>query len=140
MRLKKSQSNTDLYHEILDKDLIAAKFKFHEECRKNLTRSNKEMSINQRGNPSGDFSKVASYIDKFVLSMHQAVGWNALIKIYFDKDCDCLSSTMRKRRSRLKIRLLSYYGDQIMKLETKSNSSAVATNSASVKPRKTTRN
>ena len=74
MRLKKSQSNTDLYHEILDKDLIAAEFKCHEECRKNLTRSNKEMSINQRGNPSGDFSKVASYIDKFVLSMHQAVG------------------------------------------------------------------
>ena len=55
-----------MYHEILDKDLIAAEFKCHEEYRKNLTRSTKEKSLNQRGNPSGDFSKVANYIDKCV--------------------------------------------------------------------------
>ena len=110
-----------MYHEILDKDLIAAEFKCHEECPKNLTRSTKEKSLNQKGNPSGDFSKVANYIDKYVSSMNQVVGLNALMEIYFDTDCDCLPPTMRKRRSRFKIRLLNCYGDQIMILETTSN-------------------
>ena len=122
-----------MYHEILDKDLIAAEFNSHEECPKNLRRSTKEKSLNQKGNPSGDFSKVANYIDKYVLCMNQGVRLNALMKIYFDTDCDCLPSTLHKRRSRLKIRLLNYYGDQIMILETTSNSSAVVINSASVK-------
>ena len=65
--------------------------------------------------------------------MNQVVGLNVLMEIYFDTDCDCLASTLRKRRSRLKIKLLNYYGDQIMILETTSDSSAVVINSASVK-------
>ena len=65
--------------------------------------------------------------------MNQVVGLNALMEIYFDTECDCLSSTLHKRRSRLKIRLLNYYGDQIMILETISDSSAVVINSASAK-------
>ena len=64
---KEKEKYTDLYHEILDKDLIAAEFKCHEQCRKSLSRSTKEKSLNQKGNPSGHFSKVASYIDKYVL-------------------------------------------------------------------------
>ena len=62
-------------------------------CRKHVTRSTQEKSLNQKGNPSGDFSKVANYIDIYVLSMNQVVGLNALMEIYFDTDCDPLSST-----------------------------------------------
>ena len=41
-------------------------------------------------NPSGDLLKVANYIDKYVLSMNQVVGLNALVEIYFDSDCNCV--------------------------------------------------
>ena len=68
-----------------------------------------------------------------MLSMNQVVGLNALMEIYFDTDCDCLPSTLRKQRSRLKIRLLNYYRNQIMIFETTSSSSAVVINSANVK-------
>ena len=82
---------------------------------------------------NGNFSKVESYIDKYALSMNQVVGLNALMEIYFDTDCDCLPSELRKCRSILKIRLLNYYRDQIMILKTTSNSSAVVISSASAK-------
>ena len=65
--------------------------------------------------------------------MNQVVGLNALMEIYFDTDYEGLPSTLRKRISRLKIRLLNYYGDQIMILKTTSNSSALVINSAIVK-------
>ena len=65
--------------------------------------------------------------------MNQVVGLNALMEIYFDTDCDCLPSELRKCRSILKIRLLNYYRDQIMILKTTSNSSAVVISSASAK-------
>ena len=130
---KEKEKYKDLYHEILDKDLIAAEFKCHKERKKNITRSTKEKTLNQKGNPRGDFSKVANYIDKYVLSMNQVVGLNALMEIYFDTDYEGLPSTLRKRISRLKIRLLNYYGDQIMILKTTSNSSVLVINSAIVK-------
>ena len=69
--------------------------------------------------------------------MNQVVGLNALMEIYFNTDCDSFVH-IRKRRSRLKIRLLNYYGDQIMIRKTTSNSSAVVVNSASVKNNVTT--
>ena len=65
--------------------------------------------------------------------MNQGVGLNALVQIYFDTDCDCLPFTLCKQRYRFKIRLLNYNRDQIVALETTSNSSAVVINSASVK-------
>ena len=123
---KEKEKCKDLYHEILDKDLIAAEFKYHEECKKNL------------GNPRGDFTKVANFINKYVISVNQVVGLNALMEIYFDTDCGCLRSTLRKQRSSLKIRLLNYYGDQIIILEITSNSSAVIIKSVSVKNKVTT--
>ena len=71
---KEKEKYKDLYHEILDKDLIAAEFNSHEECPKNLRRSTKEKSLNQKGNPSGDFSKVANYIDKQTCAIHESGG------------------------------------------------------------------
>ena len=129
---KEKEKYKDLYHEIIGKDLIAAEFKCHEECRKDLTRSVREKSHSQRGNPSGDFTKVTNYVDEYVLSMNQAVGLNVLMNIYFDTDDDCLAATLRKRRFRFKNKISRYYGDQIMILETTSNSSAVIINSATV--------
>ena len=69
---------------MLDRDLIAAEFKCHEECRRNLTRSTKENSLNKKGNSSENSKKGANYTDKYLSLMPQAVGLKALMAIYFD--------------------------------------------------------
>ena len=85
---KDKEKHRNLYREMLDRDLIAAEFKCHEEYRRNLTRSTKENYLNKKGNSSDNFTNVANYIHKYLSLMPQAVGLNALMEIYFDNVSD----------------------------------------------------
>ena len=87
---------------MLDRDLIAAEFKCHEECRRNLTRSTKENSLNKRRNSSDNFTSVANYIHKYFSLMPQAVELNALMEIYFDNVSDGLLKMILLNYSRIK--------------------------------------
>ena len=72
---------SDLCSEIMDKDLIAAEFKCHHECRIELIRKEKETSA-QIGNPIVDFLKVTSHIDKYVLEMKQVLSMRITLGFY----------------------------------------------------------
>ena len=48
---KEKEKYTDLYHEIVDEDLVAAEFKCHEECQKNIIRTNQGKASQSEKNP-----------------------------------------------------------------------------------------
>ena len=76
---KLKESCNDLYLEIVDKDLIAAEFKCHHECRIDLIRKEKEYT---KRSPIGDFMEVIRYIDKYVLEMNQVISMKKIFEIF----------------------------------------------------------
>ena len=67
------------YNELKEKnglltDLISAEFKYHDRCRKDIMREDRETSI--VGRKMAGFEKVTEYIDNYVLKMNQVVSIN----------------------------------------------------------------
>jgi len=127
-KIKESAKNKDkyssLFTEICDKDLIAAEFKCHNRCRIELIRSEKLLPLNVNEQNIGNFKELTNYIDYHILQMNQVLCMDAALNIYtkdFDTPDIDLPATIRKRRSRLKEKLLMYYGNAIFILSTKSD-------------------
>ena len=55
-------------------DLIAAEFKYHDKCRKDIIREDRETSL--VGWRSVGLKKVTDYVDNYVFEMNQVVSMN----------------------------------------------------------------
>ena len=122
----------DLYFEILSKpDLIAAEFKCHDECRRNLTRpiiaKPQQSNVNDRENVN--LNNVINYIDQNVIVLNQCVGIPSLEQLYSVTECS--ADTKRKRRSRLIQLLKRHYEDKIL-IITQTNSPGIVVNSSNL--------
>ena len=100
----------ELYNKTIDLDLIAAEFKYHNKCRKNLTRPVK-VYPKEGSNYREDFKRLTSYIDQHILDMNQVISMTSALEIYCDSNFDDAdASVIRKRRSRLKNYIAQHYG------------------------------
>ena len=68
-------------------------------------------------NKASDFKNLTDYIDKHVLDMNQVLCMNIALDIYSNGSNTLLPATLRKRRSRLKEKLIEYYGKKILVLK-----------------------
>ncbi len=116
---------------ILVDDLIAAEFKYHDKCYKDLMTEERKSSV--VGRPNKGFKKVTDYVDNHVLKMNQV----ASMKIIYDLCFSDVASTsnkqsIAKRKQRLKHLLKDYYGESIAIIGTGSNHLEVVINSANL--------
>ena len=80
---------------ILVTDLMSAEFKYHNKCRKELTRDNRDTSI--VGRAAGGLKKVTDYVDNYVLKINQVVSMNIVYRIcYRAVNRDLRKDTLRK--------------------------------------------
>ena len=87
-------------------DLITYEFKLHKECRKMQTRPARPLTDTNRGDPIGNFDKLVSHIDSYVMDLDDPLGMGTSVKLYLRSNTDEASSeTTRKRRQRLKKKL-----------------------------------
>ena len=80
---------------ILVTDLISAEFKYHDKCRKESTRDDRDTSIVERPadgfkkvidyveRPADGFKKVTDYVDNYFLKMNQVVSMNIVYRICY---------------------------------------------------------
>ena len=129
---KMKDAYSDLCLDIMDKDLIAAEFKCHHECRIELIRKEME-TVACKGNPIGDFMKVSSHIDKYVLEMNQVLSMRNATELYLmDSSDEVAKRTAEKRAERLKQRLLDHYHDNILILATRRGADPVIINASNL--------
>ena len=81
MLKKKEKYKESREKTILVTDLISAEFKYHDKCRKELTRDDRDTSILER--PADGFKKVTDYVDNYFLKMNQVVSINIVYRICY---------------------------------------------------------
>ena len=129
---RKKPKYIELWNRIIDVDLVAAEFKYHDKCHKELTRPLKDPLLS-KPQQIGNFDRIVEHINKYVLDLNQVVSMQNALLIYMNLDIsDDHPDTIRKRRSRLKEKLLQHYTNEILILETKPNSWPVIINAKNI--------
>ena len=109
-------------------DLISVEFKYHDKCRKELIRDDRDTSV--VGQSVDGFKKVTDYVDNYVLKMNQVVSMNIVYSIcYGVVSSELRQDTIAKRKQRLKNMIHDYYGEIVIIIGTRSNHSEVLINS-----------
>ena len=96
----------EIYFDFTEIDLITSEFKFHKECQKLRTRPARPLMDTTRCDPIGNFDKLVSHIDSYVMDLDNPLGMGTAVKLYLRSNTDEASSeTMKKRRQRVKKKL-----------------------------------
>ena len=70
------------------------------------TRPARPLTDTNRGDPIGNFDKLVSHIDSYVMDLDDPLGMGTAVKLYLRSNTDKASSvTMKKRRQRVKKKL-----------------------------------
>ena len=115
----------DQYKELAEKlhlidNLIAAEFKYHDRCRKELMREDRETTT--VGRPNAGFKKAVDYIDNYVVKMNQVVSMKLVYDLcYRYLDSGASKDTVLKRKQRLKNMINDHYGDSVLIIGTREN-------------------
>ena len=100
-------------------DLNASEFKLHKECRKMLMRPVWPQINTTHGDPIGNFDKLVSHINSHVIDLNHPLEMKTAMKLYLGSDTDKASGeTLKKSEQRLKKKLLDYYTEKILVLQT----------------------
>ena len=124
-KIKEQISKKDRYKQLAEKiilidDLIAAEFKYHDRCRKELMRDERETT--SVGRPNAGFKKVLDHIDDYVVKLNQVVSMNQVYDIcYGNSSNDASKESVLKRKQRLKKMINDHYGDSILIIGTNVN-------------------
>ena len=108
-------STKEKYKELRDRtqwcleDLIAAEFKYHDRCRKELIREDRETSFVCR--PPSGFVNVKEFVDDNILTLNQVVSIDSLYDLCFDKS-GVNKDTIKKRKHRLRNIIKNKYGSK----------------------------
>ena len=96
----------EIYFDFTEMDLIISEFKLHKECQKMRTRPARPLMDTTRCDPIGNFDKLVSHIDSYVMDLDNPLGMGTAVKLYLRSNTDEASSeTMKKRRQRVKKKL-----------------------------------
>ena len=96
----------EIYFDFTEMDLITSEFKLHKECQKMRTRPARPLMDTTRCDPIGNFDKLVSHIDSYVMDLDDPLGMGTAVKLYLRSNTDKASSvTMKKRRQRVKKKL-----------------------------------
>ena len=128
--MKKQEYKALAERVILLHDLIAAEFKYHEKCKRDLMRDERDTSI--VGRPNAALEKVSEFIDTHVVAMNQVVSMDILYGMCHGTSNETGKETVIKRKQRLKTVINERYGDSILIIGTKANHPEVLISSKNV--------